>query len=171
MHDFSLSSRLVRGGEVSCHFSKIVKKPNFPNIVKKCPDCVMHDVNFSFKMQFLRVFWRKKWEIFTWRVLLAEVLHDCLLECSISKKTLMPWKIPGYAPIHNNISKLVPSAKSFPLHSIKSSVNNNNLFLRFSLFVFVIKKFRTFAFLIFSYSNTLCSRTYYLRHLYQFSSV
>ena len=50
---------------------------------------------------------------FSCRVFIAQVLHDCLLEYSNSKKNLMSLKIPGYAPVHINISKLVPSEKAF----------------------------------------------------------
>ena len=45
-------------------FSKIGNK--WPNFGRECSDCDIYGLNFLFQMQFLRVFRRKKADIFPW---------------------------------------------------------------------------------------------------------
>ena len=80
-----------------CPFSKIGK--NCPNFTKKCPDCGHLWQNFSFKMKFLRVFRRKTRRFFHYGTFLSRVVGECLSKCPNSKKTPLPQKIPGYAPV------------------------------------------------------------------------
>ena len=52
-------------------------------------------------------FQRKKTEIFPCGVFLFRVVDDCLSECPNSKKTPLPWKIPGYSPGRYRITTAV----------------------------------------------------------------
>ena len=90
--------RVTRGGrgrEVSpALFHKLEKSALICG--KKCPDCCHQWVKFSFKMQFsskmqfLRVSRRKKRRFFTGGAFLSCVLGECLSKCPISKKTPLP---------------------------------------------------------------------------------
>ena len=82
------------GGGLSFPFSKSGKE--FPDcghlhfFGKNVLIVVIYGFNFSFKMQFLRVSRRKKTEIFRCGGFLSRVVHDCLSNCTNSKKTPLP---------------------------------------------------------------------------------
>ena len=91
--------RVTRGGEGEVSpalFQKLEKSPLICG--KKCSDCGHLWVKFSFKMHILRVSRRKNRRFFPCEAFLSCVVGECLSKYPNSKKTPLPYKIPGYAP-------------------------------------------------------------------------
>ena len=88
-----------RGGEVPPLFPSFFRKLEKSALIleKNALIAVIYGLNFSFKVQFLRVSRTKKSEIFPW-AFLFHVVDDCLSKCPNCKKTPLPQKIPGYVP-------------------------------------------------------------------------
>ena len=83
----ALTRKIPRGG-LPCPFSKNGKCVLISG--EKCPDYGHIWVNFSFKMQFLRVSRQKDHRFFPCGAFLSCVVGQCLWKCLYSKKTLLP---------------------------------------------------------------------------------
>ena len=78
------------------YFLKIGK--NCSNLRKKGPDCGHLWVKCLTWNGVLKSFHTKKTDIFSLGAFLSRVVGEWLSKCTSSKKTPLPWKIPGYAP-------------------------------------------------------------------------
>ena len=78
------------------YFLKIGK--NCSNLRKKDPDCGHLWVKYLTWNGALKSFQTKKTDILSLGAFLSRVVGEWLSKCTSSKKTPLPWKIPGHAP-------------------------------------------------------------------------